>query len=111
MAAERLVVQLPVSESTDFDSLIDFENALTLSFLKDKAAAVDGHEIGQGWFNVFIVPRAAPESIVERVKALLAQMGMLDNALIARRANPHDQYAVIWPDNYRGAFDPGTSAG
>jgi hypothetical protein len=108
MAAERLVVQLPVSESTDFDSLIDLENALTLSFLKDKAAAVDGHEIGQGWFNVFIVPRAAPEPIVDRVKALLAQMGVLDNARIARRADPQERYAVIWPDNFRGTFDPGS---
>ena len=104
MAAPRLVVQLPVSESTDFDSLIDIENALTLSFLKDRAATVDGHQLGLGKFNIFIVPRAAPEPVVDRVKSALAQDGMLDRALIAKQASANEPYSVVWPENYKVAF-------
>ena len=104
MAAARLVVQLPVSESTDFDSLLDVENALALSLLKDRAAAVDGHQLGQGKFSIFIVPGAAPGTIVDRVRTALAQDGMLDGALIAMQASADDPYSVVWPDNYSGTF-------
>ena len=104
MAAERLVVQLPVSESTDFDSLIDLENALTLSFLKDRAATVDGHQLGQRKFNIFISPREASGPVVERVKAALAEGGVLEEALIAMRTGASGPYSAVWPDHYRGTF-------
>jgi hypothetical protein len=104
-ADERLVVQLPLSESTDFDELIDIENTLTLSFLNDRVAAVNGHALGERTFNIFIVPRAAPVGIIARIKSSLAESGLLDEALIARRRNAQEPYSVVWPDDYRGTFE------
>ncbi len=104
-ADERLVVQLPLSESTDFDELIEIENTLTLSFLKDRAAAMDGHALGDGRFNIFVVPRAASGAVIARIKASLAESGLLDEALIARRTNAQEPYSVVWPHGYRGTFE------
>ena len=104
MVAERLVVQLPVSESTDFDSLIDIENALTIAFLDDRAAAVEGHQLGQGRFNLFIAPAAAPGPVVDRLKAALAHDGMPKGTVIARRAGAHEPFVVVWPADYSGTF-------
>ena len=102
---ERLVVQLPLSESTDFDELIEIENTLTLSFLNDRAAAMDGHALGERTFNIFVVPRAAWGAVIARIKASLAESGLLDEALIARRTNAQEPYSVVWPDDYRGTFE------
>jgi hypothetical protein len=102
---ERIVVQLPLSESTDFDELIEIENTLTLSFLKDRAAAVHGHALGDGSFNIFVVPRAASGAVIARIKASLAESGLLDEALIAKRTNAQEPYSVVWPHGYRGTFE------
>ena len=104
-ADEQIVVQLPLSESTDFDELIEIENTLTLSFLKDRAAAMDGHALGDGRFNIFVVPRAGPDTVIDRIKKSLAESGVLDEALIGRRTNAREAYAVVWPDGYRGKLE------
>ena len=102
---ERLVVQLPLSEATDFDELIDIENTLTLAFLKDRAGAVDGHALGKRSFNIFVVPRAGPDTVIDRIKKSLAESGVLDEALIGRRTSAREPYAVVWPDGYRGKLE------
>jgi hypothetical protein len=103
--ARMIVVQLPLSESTDFDEPIDIENRLTLSFLKDRAAAVDGHALAGGNFNIFIMPHADPGAIIDRIKASLAESGVLDEAIIARRRSAQEAYSVVWPHGYRGTFE------
>ena len=104
MPDERLVVQLSLSESTDFDELLDIENKLTLAFLKDRAAAVDAHALAGKAFNIFVVARAAPDAVLERIKAVLAESGVLDEALIARRTGAAETYSVVWPAGYTGRF-------
>ena len=105
MAGERLVVQLPISASTDFDELLDIENTLTLAFLEDRTAVVDGHALKGKAFSVFIVPRADPDAIVDRVKATLAESGVLDEALIARQGSAAAAWSVVWPAGYTGTFE------
>lgn len=104
MSDERLVVQLTLSESTDFDELLDIENQLTLAFLRDRAALVDGHAMAGKAFSIFVVPRAAPDSVVDRIKAALAESGLLEEALIARRASAAEAWSVVWPAGYTGRF-------
>ena len=104
MSDERLAVQLSLSESTDFDELLDIENRLTLAFLKDRAATVDGHALAGKAFSIFVVPRADPDGVLERIKTALAESGVLDEALIARRAGAAETWSVVWPAGYEGRF-------
>src|SRR6185503_8438617 len=105
MSDERIVVQLPLSGSTDFDELIDIENALTLAFLKDRAAAVESHTLSGKAFNISIAPRADPSAVVDRIKAALAESGVLDEALIGTRSTAKEPYSVVWPAGYKGTLE------
>lgn len=102
---EQLVVQLAVSESTDFDSLINVENGIIQMFEQDHGALVDGHDIGQGRFNIFIRPSASWASVLGRVRAFLEFRGFADHAVVARRASATERYEVVWPADYRGTFE------
>jgi hypothetical protein len=101
---EQLVVQLRVSESTDFDSLISVENGIIQMFERDHGAVVDGHDIGKGRFNIFIHPNGSWAPIVGRVRAFLEFQGVHD-AVVARRPNATEQYEVVWPTDYQGTFE------
>src|SRR3977135_3028848 len=102
MGESQLAVQFPITDSTDFDSLIHIEDELTLAFVGDKSAIVDGHDIGQGKFNVFVIPKAPLDSVVDRIKAVLEEIGVLDDATIAHRATSQGGYSVVWPEPHWG---------
>jgi hypothetical protein len=102
---ERLVVQLPVSESTDFDFLIGVEDGIVQLFEKDRSALVDGHDIGQGRFNIFITPSGSWAPALGRIRAFLEFRGDLENAVVARRPGATERYEVVWPGDYRGTFE------
>jgi hypothetical protein len=104
-ASDQLVVQLPLSEATDFDSLIGIENGLIELFKKNHGAHVDGHDIGQGRFNIFIVPDESWAPALGRIRAFLEFRGMLDGALIAWRPGGGEDYEVVWPTDYGGTFE------
>jgi hypothetical protein len=101
----QVVVQLPVSEATDFDSLVHIENGLIELFAKHRGARVDGHGIGQGRFNVFIVSDEPWPSILGRVRAFLEFRGVLGDAVIATRPVEGEEYQVLWPADYGRAFE------
>ena len=105
MGENQLAVQFLITDSTDFDSLIHIEDVLTLAFVRDKSAIVDGHDIGQGRFNVFLFAKAPVSSVVDRVKAALDEVGVLNDATIAHRLTMESGYSVVWPEQYRGKFE------
>jgi hypothetical protein len=86
-AAEHLVVQIPMSEATDFDSLIGIENGL-IQFLKEHGLGeVEGHDVGEGKFNIVIAAAQPWPVVLGRVRAFLDFEGAIDGVLIARRAD------------------------
>jgi hypothetical protein len=97
MEGDQLIVQLSVSESTDFDSLIRIEDSLSQAFEQNRCATVDRHDIGQGRFNIFISPKDAWESVIVRVKAVLQTRGVLSSALIVKRLKSSEGDVVVWP--------------
>ena len=101
----QLAVQFLITDLTDFDSLIHIEDTLTLAFLEDKAAVVDGHDIGQGKFHVFLFAKAPLSTVVDRVKVALDELGVLNDATIAHRLTMQSTYSVVWPEQYRGIFE------
>jgi hypothetical protein len=81
-----LAVQFPITDSTDFDSLIRIEDALTLAFLGGASAIVEGHDISQGTFNILLSAKAPLDSVIDRIKAALDEMGAPKDANIVHRA-------------------------
>ena len=102
---DRVVVQLPLSESMDFDSLISIEDGLIELFKDNRGVDVDGHDIGQGRFNVFIYSDDPWPSILGRIRAFLEFHGVLEDAVIATRPFEGGKYQVLWPSDYGYAFE------
>ena len=101
----QLVVQLPISESTNFDSLIEIENGLIDVLKKHPGVSVVGHDIGEGRFNVFIRSDEPWPSILGQIRAFLEFRDVLEAAVVAARPVGGESYQVIWPSDYRGAFE------
>lgn len=104
MAQNQIIIQIPVTESTDFDVLLHIEETLFKAFPKSDFAVVEGHEFGDGRFNIFIDPKSAWEPVVEHAKAALELRGVLGEALIATRAAPGGRPVVVWPEGHAGDF-------
>jgi hypothetical protein len=104
MTKNQLIVQLPVTESSDFDALINVEETLIQAFSQNNLAEVDGHDIGEGKFNIFIFPNGSWGPVIERVQAFLKLRGVLNEALIVKRLKSSERYVVVWPDKYSGEF-------
>ena len=106
MTARRaLIVQFEVQEGDTFDAFIEIEETLIQAFSQNRYAVVDGHDYGQGKFNIFIFPTGAWGPVVERVLAFLKLKGWLQRAVIAKRLKS-ERYSVIWPEKgFVGQFD------
>lgn len=90
----QLTVQFPEDLGHDFDWLIDVEDQF-IELLRD--AEVDGHDIGSGEMNVFILTDT-PDKTFEAVKRILKRKDdALENAKIAYRDINDDKYFCLWP--------------
>ena len=101
----QLVVQLPISESTDFDDLIEIEDGLSDVLKSHRGVVVDGHDIGHGRFNVFVISDVPCEQFVGGIRAYLEFRELLDNAVIAARPINGGRYNVVWPLDHDAAFE------
>lgn len=105
MPADQLIVQLPLSESTDFDRLLHVEETLMNAFARGDVAQVDGHEMGDHGFNIFISPKGDWAAAVAKVEEMLRLRGVLPQARIAKRQAGRDGYELLRPAD-GGAFEP-----
>ena len=101
---DKLIVQIEIAEETDFDELISIEEALIQALLGDREAAVDGHDIGEGRFNIFIHLGAGWEPALTKVTATLDDLGLLPSAVVAKFHEQTKEYEVVRPDSYSGTF-------
>jgi len=106
MSRDQVIVQLPVTEVTSFDSLLSIEESLIQAFAqRNPFAAVDGHDIGQGKFNIFINPTGSWGPVLERVHASLKLRGALSTATVAKRLKKSGKFVVVWPEQFSGRFE------
>jgi|JI7StandDraft_1071085.scaffolds.fasta_scaffold242617_2 hypothetical protein len=103
--AERkvLIIQFAVRAGDTLEAFHAIEDVIVQAFEQNRFATVDGHDYGEGVFNIFIYPRGAWGPVVERVKAFLKLKGWLDRATIAKGL-ASGKWQVIWPVGYEGAF-------
>jgi hypothetical protein len=105
MVRNQLVVQFPIADIDDYDALVRIEDTLIQAFEQNRCAVVDGHDIGQARFNIFIYPKDSWKPAIERVQAFLKLKGVLDQAVIVKRLKSSGRTVVIWPENYDGTFE------
>ena len=98
----QLVLQLSRKLIPDFDSLIELEEEIER--LLGDAADVDGHDIGSGEANIFILT-SEPEHCFKQLTSLLEGKGVLSIGFRAAfRSVSDDVYTVLWPEG-SGEFD------
>ncbi len=98
-----LIVQFRVEDGDTLEFFQGIEDVLYQAFQQNCFAIVDGHDYGQGVFNIYIYPRRAWGPVVERVHAFLRLKGWLARATIAKRLSS-ERLTVIWPNDFNGEF-------
>jgi len=97
----QLVLQFKGNTIPDFDSLVTLED--NLQRIVEPIAEVDGHDIGSGEINIFILT-ADPVATFERAKPFLSDASLLHNVDSAYRDLRSDKYIVVWPESSTEAF-------
>jgi hypothetical protein len=100
----KIIVQFALSDNTDFDGLIEIEDALTLALLQDRDAKVDGHDLGEGRFNIYIHLQGDWEPTLGRVTEALKGQNRLEDAVVAKRHGESNAFEVVLPRGYVGGF-------
>ena len=104
MSRNQLIVQFRTSEGSDFDKLLHIEETLISAFSQNSFAVVDGHDVGEGRFNIYIYPTGAWKPVIERVEAFLKLRGALKDAMIVKRMKVSEKFVVVWPRGFDGTF-------
>ncbi|MFP5392047.1 MAG: ABC transporter [Gammaproteobacteria bacterium] len=97
----QLVLQFKGNDLLDFDALVSFEDEL--QELIEPIADVDGHDMGSGEANIFVLT-ADPVATIERAKALLSKAALLDKVRVAYREVLSDVFTIVWPERSTEAF-------
>jgi len=90
----QLVLQFNGDLLGDYDTMVALEDEL-IQELGD-TADVDGHDIGAGETNIFIVT-LKPEMAFHRAKAVLDRFKLLGAATAAYRPVAGQAFTVLWP--------------
>jgi hypothetical protein len=80
------------------------EETLIQAFSQNDFAVVDGHDVGQGKFNIYVVPKAGWGPVIERAIAFLKLRNALNEALVVKQLKSGKQ-VVVWPANFCGKFE------
>jgi len=104
MGKNKVIVQFRAEDSSNLDRLFRIEETLFQAFSQSYDGVVDGHDIGQGRFNIFIIPSSSWAPVIERVRAFLKLRDVLSDAVIAKFHGKTERYEVVHPANHSGGF-------
>ena len=104
MARNQLIVQFAYGPPLGPRQWYEIEDVLTQAFAQSSDGFVDGNDIGQGRFNIFIIPRGSWTAAIERVKAFLKLRGALGSAVIVKLHGKAQRYEVVHPASFQGDF-------
>lgn len=89
----QLVLQFSGDSLRDYGAMLALEDDLIQEFGDD---GVDGHDIGSGETNIFIVT-SEPEIAFHRAKAVLERSQLLGAVVAAYRPVGAQTFTVLWP--------------
>ena len=96
----QLVIQFPVTEDFDFDSIIALETRLTLEM--GEGHVVDGHSFSAGEINIMIQtddPEAGYEKAFDMV-----DVDLIATLRVAYREKESDIFTWLYPANNKDIF-------
>lgn len=94
----QLILQLPEEQFSDIDWIADLEERLDDSLFD---AEVDGHDIGQGEVNVFILTNTPVDSFA-LAKNILQEEGVECGMFkAAYRDVTNERYIPLWPKDLK----------
>ena len=96
----QLVLQFAANTVSDYDALVALEQQLTAA-LGD--SEVDGHDMGSGEANIFILT-SDPQKAFHQVVPVLEHTGQMPAIRAAYRRTDEDEYHVLWPENSSQQF-------
>jgi hypothetical protein len=91
----QMVLQFRGDSLADHDQMVALEDGL-IAALRD-TASVDGHDVGSGETNIFILTDD-PKATFRQVKLVLERMGRLTDVRAAYRPVDGERYSLIWPE-------------
>ncbi|MYM27200.1 ABC transporter [Duganella sp. CY15W] len=97
----QLVLQVRGESLSDFDAMMDLEQELAVKL--GDIAEVDGHDMGCGEINIFILT-SNPEAAFEKSKPCLIKHKFLNRIKSGFRALSEDTFTTIWPENLADEF-------
>jgi hypothetical protein len=97
----QLVLQFKGNAILDFDSLVTLED--NLQRIVEPTAEVDGHDIGSGEVNIFVLT-ADPVATFQQAKSLLSDASLLHKVGVAYRELRSDKHIVVWPESSTEGF-------
>lgn len=96
----QLVLQFAAGPAADYDALVAIEHQLIAALGED---AVDGHDMGSGEANIFILT-SDPQTTFRQVAPVLEATGYMPAVTAAYRRVNEDRYHVLWPENSTRQF-------
>jgi len=91
---EELVLRFAVSDTLDYDAVIEIENLLVERLAKE--AQINGHDVGQGFMNVFIRTEDAHTTFATVRDLLSGHLAVHECSAGYREAASAD-YVSLWP--------------
>ena len=92
----QLVLQWSGSSLKDYDEMIAMENKLMENL--SEGTEVDGHDVGSGEVNIFILTDD-PELTFSEAKAILGDSDQWLSVRAAYREGAESHYAILWPED------------
>ena len=89
----QLVIQFAPWSGHDFDDLVRLEDQLGSVIPK---GAIDGHDLGSGEANIFILTDA-PASVLDLCVPPITEAGLLWKFSAGCRSLDQDEYSRMWP--------------
>lgn len=93
----QVVMQFTDELEGGFDKLIEIEDIFIENI--SSIAEVDGHDVGDGQMNIFILTDY-PVEVINKILMLLSKDDKITNKMTAayRKAN-EDKFNFLWPEN------------
>jgi hypothetical protein len=90
----QLVLQFAANSLRDYDDLVALEQQLVAELGESE---VDGHDMGSGEANIFILTADA-KTTFRRLLPVLQRSGRLPEVTVAYRRTDENRYHVLWPE-------------
>ena len=97
----QLVLQFRGDSLAYYDAMVALENEL-IAELGD-SADLDGHDVGSGEVNIFIIT-ADPVRTFQQSKVVLERKRCLGAVTAAYRQVDGEQYTLVWPQDSKKGF-------